>query len=95
MFGRTPKNVVKKLDNVMDIILHEMDTYGPDSPEYPELLKHLKEVVAMHPAKERARIDINTVLTVVGNVAVALTIVIYEQRHVFTSKAQDYIRKPR
>lgn len=95
MFGRMPNKGVVKLDDIMDKILAEMNEYGPNSPEYPALLKHMKKVIAMHPEMEKKSIDPNVIIGIIGNLLVAFTIIAYEQKHVMVSKSYDFIKKPR
>jgi len=94
MLGRKPKIVVIKLDEVMDRLLRDMDNYGPDSKEYPKMMKQLQKVVKMR-QQETRKIDRNTMLLVAGNLLGILVIVAYEQKHVFTSKGLGHILKPR
>lgn len=95
MFKRTPKVVTAKLDEVMDRLLKDMDTYGPDSPEYPTMLGHLERVVVLRKSEDRQKIDPNSMAIVAGNLLGILIIVAYEQKHVMTSKAIGFVLKSR
>lgn len=94
MFGRKPSVVIIKLDEVMDRLLNDMSDVGPDAPEYPKMMKQLQKVVKMR-QQETRKIDVNTIILVLGNLLGILVIVAYEQKHVFTSKGLGHILRPK
>ena len=81
------------LDEPIDRVLTEMNTYGPDSPEYEKLVRHLERLKDMK-ANERQHFVVSpdTIALVLGNLAGILIIVAYEQKHVMTSKAMGFIK---
>lgn len=91
-FGRERPSV---LDEPIARILTEMNHYGPDSPEYPVLVKHLSKLVKLKEMSKRKRISSDMLLQVSGNVLVVLIIVAYEQRHPMISKGLGFINKPK
>lgn len=96
MFGRTPKGVESKLDNVMDTVLNEMEYVTPKSEEYPALLSHLERVVQLRQSQDwKKRISPDSVIMVAGNLLGILVIVAYEQKHVMTSKGLNFVLKSR
>ncbi len=92
MFGRTQKNEDQKLEEAIDKILVEMNEYGPMSPEYKPLLKQLERTMALRKPKSHKAPTPDAVLMVAGNVLLALVIVAYEKRNVWTSRAFGLIR---
>lgn len=92
MFRRKPK-VDPNLDPVVESILLEMNTYGPDSEEYTNLLGHLERVYAMRQKNDSRRVSPDTVVLVAGNLLGILIIVAYEQKHVMTSKGLGLLLK--
>lgn len=94
MFGRTPKEEFIDLKPVADRLLDDMAMFGPNSEEYTKMLDHLQKVVALK-SRDKKSIDPNTVIVVLGNIFGILTIVIYEQKHVFASKAIGFVLKSR
>lgn len=95
MFGRTPKVLEQKLDDVEDRILEEMLEYGPDSEEYPKLMSQLERLTEVRKSKgKKMTVSLDNVILVAGNLLGILVIVAYEQKHVFVSKAVSFVRKP-
>jgi hypothetical protein len=95
MFGRTPKVVNTKLDEVIDRIMQEMDNVGPYSPEYPKLIGHLQRTLALRKSEDKQRVSSDTMAIVLGNLFGILIIVSYEHIHVVTTKALSFILKPK
>lgn len=91
MFGKQSK-ITAKLDPVVDKLLDGMDSYGPESEEYAAMLGYLERVNALT-SKDKGRIDPNQVLAAAANILGILTIVAYEQRHIFTSKGFELVKK--
>lgn len=94
MFGRTPKVVISRLEDCMMKILDEMDTFGPDSQEYPTMLDHLERVSNLHKSEDKRKATPDNLILVAGNLLGILVIVAYEQKHVMTSKGLGFVRKP-
>lgn len=87
-----------KKDGLIDMenrILADMETYGPEAPEFPTLLDQLERIRALRSVQKPKRISADTVVMVVGNVVVALIVVAFEQKHVITSKVQSFMQKPK
>ena len=81
------------VDEPIERILAEMQTYGPDSPEYEKLVRYLERLKEVK-ANERQHFVVSpdTIALVLGNLAGILIIVAYEQKHVMTSKAMGFIK---
>lgn len=95
MFGLPPKNEPTKLDVAIMRLLEEMETYGPDSPEYPKMLSYLEKLNTVKTQTRRNKVDANTIAIVAGNLFGILIIVAYEQKNVMASKAVGFILKPK
>lgn len=80
------------LDKPIDRVLSDMDTYGPDSEEYSKLMNYLESLTKMKGEEHRNRISPDTMVIVAGNILGILIIVLYEQKHVLTSKGLGLIR---
>lgn len=94
MFGRTPKDDDSELlTPALTRILADMEMYGPESPEYPKLLKRLEKVMKLRKSKDKRWPSADTITLVVGNLLGILVIVSYEHVHVITTKAKDYVLK--
>lgn len=87
------KKKSNKLDEQINAVLGEMAEYGPDSPEYPELLTTLERLSELrrkdHP---RFRPSADAIVGALASVGGIVLIVAYEQRHVLSSKAFDWIK---
>jgi hypothetical protein len=95
MFGRTPKEATVRLNAAMTHILDEMETFGPDSPEYSAMLGHLERVNALRKSEDRREVSPDTMFLVIGNLLGILIIVAYEQKHVMSSKSLPFVLKPK
>lgn len=94
MIGTAKRQENKKFSIAMDQLLNEIITYGPDSPEYPVLLKQLKQISKLRTASSPTkRVSPDTVVLAAGNLAGILVIVAYEQKHVMVSAAQKFLLK--
>jgi len=82
------------LDEPIEKVLTEMNTYGPDSPEYPKLIDHLDRLTRMKEQSYR-RPSPDAMAIVVGNLLGILVIVAYEQKHVMVSKGLGFVIKPK
>lgn len=93
----TKKYEVSKsgLDKAIDSVLHEMESLTADSPEFERMVNQLEKLYKMKQSVAPARISPETVLTVAGNLAGIGMILGYEKANVITSKALNFIIKPR
>ncbi len=95
MFGVFEKNEPSIYDEPIQKILAEMDEYGPDSPEYSALIRHLEELSRIGAEHRSRRVSPDTMAIVAANLAGILIIVAYERKHVLTTKAMGFILKPK
>jgi hypothetical protein len=79
------------LDEPIEKVLTDMNTYGPDSPEYPKLMEHLERLVRLKAEDARSGISWDTMAIVAGNLLGILIIVAYEQKHVMVSKGLGFV----
>lgn len=87
--------VTTPIDPLIDVVLEKMQTKGPDSEEYPDLMAYLERLHELKAKDRRAPVSRDTVALIAGNLLGILLIVAYEQKHVMTSKARDMIIRPR
>ena len=90
MFGPLRKGP-DPLDITIQALLADMEGEIPSSPKYGELLTRLERLYELRNKKRRVSPD--TVWQVAGSLGAVLVIVMYEQRHVFVSRAQMFIPK--
>ena len=95
MFGNFRKKEDPKLSAAIDAIYEEMTTHGPDSEEYPNMLGYLERLTELQAPKRHNRVSPDQMAVVLGNLLGIQIIVAYEQKHVMTSKAKDFIIKPK
>jgi hypothetical protein len=82
-------------DEPIETVLAEMRDEGPESERYPKLIVQLERLSEMKAAAKKFRVNGDTLLIVGGNLLGILIIVAYEQYHPMTSKAKDYVMKPK
>ena len=76
-----------KLDDQIDEVIKSMGLLGPGTDEYERQLEHLERLMKLQSTETwTRRINPDTVAVVVGNLALAAFIRIYEEKHVAVSK---------
>jgi hypothetical protein len=95
MLGRFVRKKPSILDEPIERVLNDMNTYGPDTDEYPRLIDHLERLTRMKELERRFRVSQDTMATVAGNLLGILIIVGYEQKHVIVSKGLGFVMKSR
>jgi len=93
MFGRFTVWKTSDLDEPIKALLDDINTIGPDDPEYSKKVEQLDRLMKIKAAEPRFRVSPDTVFLVLGNLLGILIIVSYEQKHVLVSKALNYIQK--
>jgi hypothetical protein len=68
-------------------LLREMSEYGPGTPEYDKAMEYLERLSTVQTNNRAPRVSGDTVAIVLGNLAGILIIVMYEQKHVLSTKA--------
>lgn len=83
---------VTELDELIDILQTLLHGLEPDSEDYNTLLGQLERLYKLK-ALGKERININTLLTILGNLAGILLILNFERVGVVTSKALGFVLK--
>jgi hypothetical protein len=92
IFRREPS----ELDIVITDVITRMTKMGPDDPDYKKMVKYLNHLTKMRDEQRKAsKISPDTKAIIIGNVAIVLAIVAYENANVITTKALDFIVKRR
>lgn len=76
-------------------VLSEMEDVGPESDRYPKLIVQLERLSEMKANAKKFRISGDTLVIAAANLIGIGIIVFYEQYHPMTSKAKDYVIKPK
>lgn len=95
MFGPFAKNEPHVLDAPIAKILLELETYGPETPEYKIAIKHLERLMKLKAKDSPRRISPDTMVSAASYLLGILIIVAYEQKHVLVSKGLSFIQKPK
>lgn len=95
MFGLFNKKETR-LEGAIDDVLKEMAyENSPSTERYAQLLETLEKLHALKTKESRPRVSADQALLVGGNLLGILIIVAYEQKHVFGSKGQSFLLKPK
>lgn len=92
MFGRKPKDIEVKLDDVANDLLDQMLTNPNSRQEFAVDLAHLERIRALR-RNDKKFLDPNTMALVAGNLAGIVIVVAYERVAVVTSKAINFVLK--
>jgi hypothetical protein len=92
MFGKFRREETSIYDVAMNKVLEDMETFGPDDSEFELRLGHLERLAKLKDAeKQKSKVSPDTMALVLGNIATVLLIVAYEQKHVMTTRAKEFI----
>lgn len=81
----------KQLDEVKQRLLTDLAVYDPTDKEYETILNRLEALDKL--SNKRAKVSPDTIAIVLGNLLGIVVIVAYEQKHVFASRASNFIMK--
>lgn len=84
----------KPVDEQIDAVLDEMNTKGVTSDEYPKLMSYLERLNKLKLNNKLPPVSRDTIALIAGNLLGILMIVMYEQKHVMTSKGFNQIIRP-
>lgn len=87
MTGLFRKDKSDAIDEPIDKVLNELKEYDPESEEFATQLSFLERLTKIKNVERRDRVSPDTIAIVAGNLLGILIIVMYEQKHVMTSKA--------
>lgn len=83
------------LDEQKTAVLTRMENIDVNSEEYQTMLTLLERLNDVQAKERRTPASRDTIILVVGNILVALVVVAYEQKHVWTSRATSQTINPR
>ena len=81
-------------DEPITKVLQEMREQPVDTKEYNDAMRHFETLMKLKADERRKPVSTDAVVGVVGSLLGILTIVAYEQKHVFNSKGIGFIKKP-
>lgn len=94
MFAKKkPNHEVEELNAEITRVLSVLARIEPDSEEYTTASDNLATLYAQKKEIPSDRISKDQLVAVSGNLLGILAIVMYEQKHVFTSKAGNFVGK--
>jgi hypothetical protein len=86
-------------DEPIQAVLADMRMHGPDHEDYPAMLDNLAKLNKMKAeekqAKAQRKVSWDVIAGIAGNVIIVGLVIVYEQRHVWTTKSMGLIRWPR
>lgn len=86
------------LDEPVEKVLDELNTYSPNEPEWEHNLTNMERLYALKKTEKPRwirRISPDTVISGVFTLASIAAIVAYEQKHVFTTQSKNFIPRPK
>lgn len=93
MLERFTQRKIDPLDSRIEKLLHEMDEFGPGTPEYNDALTNLERLHKLKEGNRRERVKSDTIVIAACNIVGILIIVGYERSHVMITRAKDHILK--
>jgi hypothetical protein len=81
----------QKLEALEQELMNNMLTTGPDAETFDTQLTHLERLKSLK--KKKMNISHDTMAIVIGNVICVLIVVMYEQKHILTTKAMSLTLK--
>lgn len=87
MIGYFRKEEPIVIDEQIEKLRTELNTYDVDSEEYRVALGYLERVMELKTQPRHGRVTPDTMAHVIGTLLGIVIIVAYEQKHVMTSKA--------
>jgi hypothetical protein len=83
-------------DEPIQAVLADMRKHGPDHEDYPAMLDNLAKLNKMKAEEKQAKasrkVSWDTIAMIAGNVVVVTLVIVYEQRHVWTTKSMGLLR---
>ena len=95
MFGRPKKVEDVRLEDAIIRILDDMEKVDPSTDEYATLLTQVERFYNLRTTQISKAVSPDVMATVLANLMGILVIVAYERTHVFASKAQNFVLKPK
>lgn len=89
--GRTDPTI----DYQINAIVQKMDEVGVEDPMYPKLMSYLLRLQDVKTNNRRKPVSLDTIAIVGGNILLGVIIVLYENKHVWTSKAVPQFLRPK
>lgn len=89
-----PDEKKNPVDEQIDAVLSSMNGEGVDSDKYPKLMSYLERLNKLKQQDKLPRVSRDTIALIAGNLLGIVMIVMYEQKHVMTSKAFGQIIRP-
>jgi hypothetical protein len=86
MIGKIINRKPDLLEPQINAVLRDMSEYGPGTPEFEKDMEYLERLNKLK-TRDRPSVSGDTIAIVLGNLAGILIIVMYEQKHVLSTKA--------
>lgn len=84
-----------KLQKLIDDCIRELSDHPEDSEEYAKILSHLEKLYHMKEDLKPSRVSPDTMALITANLVGILMILRYERIDIITSKAMNFVQKPK
>lgn len=97
---KNESEIDEELDREIDTVMRELETKHSDTPEYTASLNNLGKLLDIQSEREAAVTKKQRfpywgeVIRTAGSIVCVLLILNYEQLHIVTSKAMNFVQKP-
>lgn len=95
MFSFKPPPEKTPLDEAIDKLHSEMSTHRGDTEEYAKMVKQLTKLYSLKEINPPKRVSPDTLLIVLTNLFGIFMIIRHEETNVMTSKAMNFVLKPK
>jgi ABC-type enterochelin transport system permease subunit len=89
------RSQTSNLEDEMNAVLENMSKIGVNSQEYSQMVGYLEKLSEVRVRSRAPRISRDTIALIAGNLAGLIMILIYEQKHVLTTKVLNRTIQPR
>jgi hypothetical protein len=70
-----------------------LKNHSPESPEYKKIIRHVEDLTKLIDAQRREKLNVNTVLVVLGNAGIAGLVLWFERDNVVKTKLHSFMHK--
>jgi hypothetical protein len=94
-FRKKDENERTAIEWQIDAVYARMREVPITSEEYPKLVVYLERLNKIKHEGKRNPVSLDTIVTVVGSLLGIGMIIVYEQKHVMTSRAMQHLVRPK
>lgn len=95
MFDRKLSSAKSELEVVRTKLIAQLESHTGDSDEYKKIMHHVETLSNLIDNSRPKKLDVNTVVVVLGNVGIAGMVLWHERDNVVTTKIFPFLSKPK